>query len=299
MGAACGVTAWFVLRAVAGIASAWVLVFTSAWCLERFQAEPSRARQALLSALVFSGVGIGICAAGLVCLALSVAHAGSRAAWIALGLISLAASLAIWRLFEPASSAAASAESSRVAWTAQAVRLVGCYGAFGFGYIIPATFLPAMARAVVGDPAIYGWSWPAFGFAAALSTFAAALMRRRLGDRSIWIAGHIAMAAGVVVPLAWDGIGGIVVSALLVGGTFMVVTMVGLQEARRVAGANARPLIAAMTAAFAAGQIAGPLLVSALASRGTGVAAALWIAAAVLVTSAAALIPIPSPRSPP
>ena len=30
--------------------------------------------------------------------------------------------------------------------------LVLCYGAFGFGYIVPATFLPAMAQQLVPDP---------------------------------------------------------------------------------------------------------------------------------------------------
>jgi hypothetical protein len=57
---------------------------------------------------------------------------------------------------------------------------------------------------------------------------------------------------------------------------------VGLQEARRVAGPAARPLIAAMTSAFAAGQIAGPLLVSFMA----GYAVALGLAAALLVSTA-------------
>ena len=88
-------------------------------------------------------------------------------------------------------------------------------------------------------------------------------------------------------------------SASLVGGTFMVVTMAGIQEARRVAGAHARPLIAAMTSAFAVGQIAGPLLVAALAARGLGYAPALLTAGALLVASAAALIPSPPPRSSP
>jgi MFS family permease len=281
--------AWLVLRTVAGIASAWVLVFASAWALDRFQAVSSRSQQALLSATVFAGVGIGIAIAGTASAGVATLHAPSRLAWIVLGIVSLLGAIAIWKLFEPSAAPAASRAPARLPWNAQAVRMVICYGAFGFGYIIPATFLSAMARDVASDPAVYGWSWPVFGLAAASSTFAAALLRRRLADRWIWIAGHIAMAAGVVMPLVWRGLGGIVVSALLVGGTFMVVTMVGMQEARRVAGPHARPLIAAMTSAFAAGQIAGPLVVSALASRGAGVAPALWIAGAVLLLSAALL----------
>jgi len=47
--------------------------------------------------------------------------------------------------------------------------------------------------------------------------------------------------------------------------------------------------MAAMTAAFAAGQIAGPLVVSMLVRRPHGFALALAIAAAVLVLSAFAL----------
>ena len=40
----------------------------------------------------------------------------------------------------------------------------------------------------------------------------------------------------------------------------MVVTMAGMQEARRVAGDGAPRLIAAMTAAFALGQLLGPVV---------------------------------------
>ena len=57
---------------------------------------------------------------------------------------------------------------------------------------------------------------------------------------------------------------GLAASAVLVGGTFMVATMAGLQLAREQAPANPTPLLARMTVAFAAGQIAGPLLVRAL-----------------------------------
>lgn len=46
----------------------------------------------------------------------------------------------------------------------------------------------------------------------------------------------------------------------------MVATMAGLQLAREARPDNPTPLLARMTAAFAAGQIAGPLLVRAIGS---------------------------------
>jgi hypothetical protein len=101
------------------------------------------------------------------------------------------------------------------------------------------------------------------------------------------------------VPLALAGMGGILLSALLVGGTFMVVTMVGMQEARRVAGSSARPLMAALTSSFAAGQIVGPLLVSALAARGVGYGPALAISGGALLLGALVLLPQPLPESSP
>jgi predicted MFS family arabinose efflux permease len=218
------------------------------------------------------------------------AHVSSAGAWLWLGVVSLAAAALLWAQFRGTVTGAPGGELPALRWSGESIRLVACYGAFGFGYIIPATFLSAMAREAASSSSIYAWSWPLFGAAAAASTFVAAALRRRLADRSIWIAGHLVMAAGVVVPLAWPGFTGVVLSGLLVGGTFMVVTMVGIQEARRIAGPGARALIAAMTAAFAVGQIAGPLLVSALAARGYGFAPALWIAGAALVASAAVLL---------
>jgi len=97
------------------------------------------------------------------------------------------------------------------------------------------------------------------------------------------------MALGIVVPLVVPGLWGIMTAALLVGGTFMVVTMAGMEEARRVAGPHARALMAAMTSAFALGQILGPVIVSLIPSTG-GFAPALILAASVLVLSAFLLL---------
>ena len=64
----------------------------------------------------------------------------------------------------------------------------------------------------------------------------------------------------------------------------------GMQEARRVAPAHARALMAAMTAAFARGQILGPLAVSLFASKPGGFALALVFAAALLALSCAMIV---------
>jgi MFS family permease len=146
---------------------------------------------------------------------------------------------------------------------------VFCYGAFGLGYIIPATFLPVMAKQVIADAGWFAWAWPLFGAAATISTVLGARLARRFGDRNVWIASNVAMAIGILVPIVLPNLAGIVIAALCVGGTFMVNTMTGIHEARRVAGVHARALIGAMTSAFAVGQIMGPLLVAGLV-HGTG-----------------------------
>jgi MFS family permease len=287
MGLVHHVAVWVVLRLVAGIASAWVLIYVSAWALERL----TPLRRPLLNGTVYAGVGTGIAVAGGCCLVLMRASASSAHAWIGLGIVSLAVTAVIWRVVKSGATgppkAAASPRTYR--WDAESVRLVFCYGSFGFGYIIPATFLPVMARAVIDDPAIFGWSWPVFGAAAASSTFAAAWLARVIANRRLWMASQFTMAAGVAVPVLWPGIAGIMLAALFVGGTFVVCTMVGLQEARLVAGSHATGLMAAMTAAFALGQVFGPLSVSYAIRMGMDIATALLVACALLLLSGVAL----------
>ena len=156
------------------------------------------------------------------------------------------------------------------------------YGIFGFGYIIPATFLPAMAKQRIPDPALFGWAWPLFGLAGLVSTLIAGRLMLRYSNRGVWGASHLVMGAGVLLPLLLAGMGGILLSALCVGGTFMVITSAGIQEARRLMPHDPAPLMAKLTVAFALGQILGPLCVS-LLPAGPGSLAALLIAAAALL----------------
>jgi hypothetical protein len=97
------------------------------------------------------------------------------------------------------------------------------------------------------------------------------------------------MAFGVLVHVLAPNLATTVLSALCVGGTFMVATMAGIQHARQAAADRAPRLIATMTAAFALGQLIGPLTI-----RGaSGAALALWpsvLAALLLIASSVALL---------
>jgi hypothetical protein len=83
----------------------------------------------------------------------------------------------------------------------------------------------------------------------------------------------------------------------------MVITMAAIQEAKAIAGRHAIALVSALTAAFAIGQILGPMSVSLLIHLGGDLASALLIASGVLMAGAYVLyrgarsLAIAQPRS--
>ena len=121
MGLRHGFAYWFALRAVAGVASAWVLVFVSAWALGK----------GAQGGTLYAGVGAGIAAAGFVCLALMAVHASSSTAWITLGAASLVITAVLWRLFDSAPNPASGFADAKL--SSRHGLLILCYGAFGFG----------------------------------------------------------------------------------------------------------------------------------------------------------------------
>ena len=90
----------------------------------------------------------------------------------------------------------------------------------------------------------------------------------------------------VALPALFGGLAAIILSALLVGGTFVVTTLASLQVARETARGDATRLVAAMTAAFALGQIIGPLAAGGLFDAGYGFDAVLILGAVLLALTA-------------
>lgn len=254
------VVPWAILRFVAGVVSAWTLVATSAWGLS-WLASLGRPH---LAGAIFAGVGLGIAAAGMFCLMAAGPGVSSLTLWIELAILAAIAALiplaASRRLPMPDIGSAPAASPSAPGHPAAGTGgLIACYTLLGFGYILPATYLPALARQLVDDPQVFGWAWPLFGTAAALSTVVVSWGLKKANRLSIWAASHFVMAAGVLLPVMWASLTSVVLAALLVGGTFMVITMLGMQEARARAQANATVVLGRMTAGFAFGQLMGPV----------------------------------------
>ena len=273
---------WLVLRFASGVASAWVFVATSVWCLGAL----ARQGRADLGGLVYAGVGCGIALTGLYCLVAAAWPAS--ALWLSLGALSLVLSLPVVAtvLRTPDAPAPRQVAAASEQGSGGSAGLIACYGLMGFGYILPATFLPALARGVVDDPRLFGLAWPVFGATAALSTLLAGWCMRRASRLQVWAASQLLMGVGVLLPSLWVNGATVALSALLVGGTFMVITLAGVQEMRARAPAQATRLVGRITAAFALGQIAGPV-VSALLLPSHGLALALQAGALGLLASGA------------
>ncbi len=277
--------AWCALRLAAGYASASAFICVAAW-----RAVPAGdPREAEASAVTYAGVGAGIALTGLACLALAAWDARADTVWMVLGGLALALSAAAW----PGLRRQAAPTPARAASAAPPARLPRVipglalhYGAFGVGYIIPATFLPAMAKEIIPDPAIFGWAWPLFGLAAAVSCLLVPRLARGGDSVQIWRAAQALMALGMLTVAVWHHIAAVILAAVLVGGTFMVITQAGMLAARRAAGASGPRAAALMTAAFAAGQILGPLAASWAAHWGADLPQALAASAALLALSA-------------
>ena len=307
-----------VLRFLAGVASAWVLVSISAFAINWL-----KSRQVASSGLIYTGVGIGITLTGLICsyfifqsatvtiAAQSSLSPLSSRLWQYLGVIALLATLLVTFLLAKinsqfastaaASIAAAKTNPSKAAHTnptasitpakLKLAKVLTAYGLFGFGYILPATFLPQIAKQWLSGQS-YLLIWPFFGLAAALSVVLSQGLQRRYNNFSllgVWRVSQIIMAVGTLLPALWQSLTGLMLSALMVGGTFMVVTMAGLQvAASQVTHYPKYNLSALMTASFAFGQLIGPL--TALVATGKNIWLALLPVSAIVLLIGVALL---------
>ena len=269
---------WPFLRLAAGVASAFAFVHATGWCLNQLAL---RGRTAV-GGLMYTGPGVGIAGSGLLAGALLGAGASAAAAWTVFGVLALALlarpTLRATRLPRPvqpepgtpppstgapAVAAGPAAPCVPVQPAQDRLRLWGltlAYGLAGFGYIIPATFLPVIGQAWLGQAPVVDLFWPLFGLGVVLG----ALVATRVSDGADLAVAlcvcHAVQAAGIALAL-WSptalGFGG---GSLMLGLPFSTITFFVMREVRRLRPQTATRWIGLTTAVYGVGQIAGPPL---------------------------------------
>jgi len=275
------------LRFIGGVASAFVIVCASTLVLERLSASG----RGSLSAIQFAGVGFGIMISAMAVSVMLAAGVNWRSLWIGTGSLALLAAVGA-ALLIPATDRDDAPVKPEVpdAPASGMGAMIVAYGLFGFGYIITSTFLVAIVRMTNEVRILEPWVWTLFGLAAIPSVTVWNWLGKRIGILNAFAAACGIEAVGVATSVEWATIPGICLSALLLGGTFMGITVLGFMAGRMLSAGHPHRAFARMTASFSVGQMIGPTLAGFLSEWLGDFRVASLIAAAALVAAAALAI---------
>ncbi|RWP49820.1 YbfB/YjiJ family MFS transporter [Mesorhizobium sp.] len=284
MGLAGTMAAFLVIRFLAGLASAFVLVFMSSIVFGHLAA----AGRNDLQALHFGGVGLGIAASSALMAILVTEHAGWAAGWFWSAVFS-ACGFAVVALLVGSTATTNGADGREPALPKDRslMKIIVAYGLFGFGYIVTATFLIAIVRQGGGGRVFEAMVWMVTGLAGIPSIWLWQKIAARIGLYAAYAFGCLVEVVGVTASVALGGHVGPLLGGFLLGGTFIAITALGLQTGRQLAPQAPRRTLALMTASFGLGQIVGPIVAGLLAQASGDFFLASIVAAAVLLVSGA------------
>jgi len=274
--------AFLVIRFLAGLASAFVMVFMASIVFSHLAV----AGRSDLQALHFGGVGLGIAVSSALLAILVSEHAGWAAGWLWSGVLS-AVGLFIVMLLAGSTTPANGVDGREPALPKDRslAKMILSYGLFGFGYVVTATFLVAIVRQGGGSRVFEAMVWLVAGLAGFPSTWLWQKIAGRIGLHAAYALACFIEVIGVTASVALGGYPGPLLGGLLLGGTFIAITALGLQAARQQAPQAPRRIFASMTASFGLGQIIGPIAAGLLAQMSGDFFLASIVAAAMLVVS--------------
>ena len=296
--------AWPVMRFAAGVASAFVFVFTSGWCLARLAEQHS----SNLGGIMYTGPGVGIAISGVLASGMVALQWKAATGWLTFGVLACVLTALVWRTFASARNAAATLSPALAASGSAAVKqpslvssipttsrwhmswLAIAYGLDGLGYIITATFLPVIARQVMPGSTWLDLFWPLFGAAVVVGAVVSTRISLKGDLRYVLAVCYLLQAVGVILTVWLPTALGFALGSLLLGLPFTAITFFAMQEVRRLKPHSAASYTGLLTAVYGLGQVAGPPMAAWLLSRsatvGQGFNVALEIASGSLVLGA-------------
>ncbi|MNZ72955.1 hypothetical protein D3C78_913500 [compost metagenome] len=178
----------------------------------------------------------------------------------------------------------------------RSIPLFLAYAGAGMGYILPMTFLPMLARLQVepGSFLVNG-NWLVVALATLVAPWLWNRLGGRLGDRRALQLNYLVQLAGVLAALLLPGSRGILLCALLVGGTFLGTVLLTQRLGRSLQPHQGPRISAAMIALYSVAQLAAPWLTSQWLGIGGSLQSAFWLGAGALAWGFAWMFAVPGP----
>ncbi|MCW8197732.1 YbfB/YjiJ family MFS transporter [Verminephrobacter aporrectodeae subsp. tuberculatae] len=275
---------YYFWRAMAGFGGAILMVLAAPAVLP----QHSPAVRGRVSGVVFSGIGLGAAASGLL-IPLLVPW-GIASAWLGMGSICLVLTLLTWHQWAPDAPlhpADAQAQPLPAERRVAVGLLLAAYTLDAVGYLPHTLFwVDYTVRELQMPLATGGFLWALFGVGAAIGPLLAGKLGDVFGFKRCLIACFLLKSLGVALPLFGSDVLTLCASSILVGmltpGIVMLVSTctldcVGARQHRRVWGA--------MTFSFAAAQAAGGYLMAFVAANGQSYRPLFLVSACALLCS--------------
>lgn len=271
------------LRFICGVGSAWVFACGGALIAAKYSSEPAKSASAI--AIYYAGGGLGIATSGLLIYPVLSHDWTWSFGWLVLGFAGLLLSLWPTKLALQIGGSSSAKSSDAVPWR-QFQTITWAYFLFGVGYIVYLTFVMAWLREMrLATFAALG-VWLLLGAACMASGYVWKGVMGRWQPTSTFAAATLFTALGTALPLASQTFPVLLISAVLVGGSFFMVPGAMMALARKTLP---QPLWAKamnfFTMIFAVGQAAGPVAAGWIADT-YGMNAAMAAGAGVLVLAA-------------
>lgn len=284
MGISDSLALFLAVRFLAGIASALAMIFMTSVLFSHLNAADRTEYQGIQ----FVGVGVGIFVSSVMMAGLLQFDANWRYGWLGAAVLSAVGVVAVFLMVDPVPARQQDeAHEPNITWSRPLVLITAAYGLFGLGYIVTATFLIAIVRESGFDRLFEAEVWAVTGLAVVPSVFFWSAIAKRTSRAAVFAIGSVVEAIGVAASVSLGGKIGPLLGGLLLGGTFVAITSVGIFAGRALSPLSSRRVVAAMTVVFGIGQIIGPIVAGFLAEMSGSFVIASMGAALVLLAAAA------------